>query len=118
MSMNLTIKGTFKNGKKRTLGTFSSVGMEYKNQFDNDDAMFISRRLEEGKMCFNRCIELNKFDSIMVTFYGSYCNNHGEGKRDSEWGLILDESKRIDAQELIKEVNDIIISFDEEVNGL
>lgn len=117
MSMHALVKGIFKNGKVRTVGVLSSKGMEFKNQFDEEDRMFLSNQLEYGAMSFNRCLELGKFTEVKVIFHGSYCNNHGEGKKSSSWGLILDETKRIEAKSLINELNDIILAHDEELNS-
>lgn len=116
MSMNLIIKGTFKNGKVRTIGLHSTKGMEIKNQFDEEDTLFLARRLEDDNMSFNRCLELGKFVEVQAIFKGDYCNNKGENKLSSHWGLFIDERKRIEAKEFMKDINALIISNDMDIN--
>ena len=111
MSMNLTIQGTFKNGKKRSVGVHCSKGLEYKNQFDSLDVDSLEYNMNLGKNSFKNCMENNRFTNINCYFLGTYCNNEKEVyKENIQFTLVLEE-ENINCEELIGRVNKLIKKY-------
>lgn len=114
MSMTLVIKGIFRNGKHRTVGTFSKVGVEYKCQFDKEDGLFLGRRVEDTYentlISFNRCLELGKFKKLEMYVEGSFCNNSKEDhNKVFRINLDIENNKRVDWEKTISYVNEMIL---------
>lgn len=88
--LQVIIKGTFRNNKKRAVGTWLPEGVEYRSLLTKENAELLDMRL--GTMCnghsFNSLISLNKFKRVNIKVMGSFCNNE-EGVNNKPFTLDL-----------------------------
>lgn len=107
MSRQLLIKGTFKNGKYRTIGAFNGKGCEHKESLLNDeDIQHIIRVSEQGEKCFNWNIEKGKFKKIEIILHCSYCNNKAEENKEPIREIhTIQVDRRIDTDTIRKYID-------------
>ena len=104
MSRQIIFKGTFKNGKIRTIGAFNSHGCDFESsKFNNNDIMHILRVSENDKKCFQWQLENNKFKKVEVI--GCYSYSKTNIKNYCGYNILIDTlptNKRLDKKTIEK----------------